>query len=100
MTEPLSNGHDDTAAEIISLCDAVDVAGGAMSAGSVVLKEQLRAVQIGAARHSERMTVEALAQDSVRRLAEAYQANNWQRAAEILREICRLEIYLSKRGFT
>jgi hypothetical protein len=59
----------------------------------------LRAVQIGAARHAERATIEALAQDAVRRLADAYEAGDFQRAAEITREICRLEIYLSRRGF-
>jgi hypothetical protein len=98
MTEPLSNGHD-KGEEIIILHDAVDVvAGGTMSTGSIIMQEQIRAVQIGAARHAERATIEALAQDAVRRLAEAYQANDWQRAAEITREICRLEVYLSKRG--
>jgi hypothetical protein len=98
MTEPLANGHD-KGEEIIILHDAVDVAGGTMSTGSIIMQEQIRAVQIGAARHAERATIEALAQDAVRRLADAYKANDWQRAAEITREICRLEVYLQKRGF-
>jgi len=98
MTEPLSNGHD-KAAEIIPLPDAVDVASGTMSADSALLREQITLLQKAAARHSEHITVEALPQDAVRRLADAYKAGDFMRAAEITREICRLEIYLSKRGF-
>src|SRR5262249_33692708 len=53
MTEPLSNGHDKSE-EIIILHDAVDVAGVApMHTGSVVLQQQLVAVQY-AASQSER----------------------------------------------
>jgi hypothetical protein len=96
MTEPLSNGHDKSEEIIV----AVDVAGVApMHTGSVVLQQQLVAVQYAASRQSERATIEALALDAVRRLAAAYKANDFQKAAEITREICRLEVYLSKRGF-
>jgi hypothetical protein len=97
MGEPLANGHDKESEA--TLAEACDLAGGTASAGSIIMQEQLRAVQIGAARHAERATIEALAQDAVRRLADAYKANDWQRAAEITREIVRLELYLSKRGF-
>jgi hypothetical protein len=98
MGEPLANGHD-KAADTTLLCETVEFAVGAVSTGSVVMQEQIALLQRAAARNSERMTVEALAQDATRRLADAYRANDWQRAAEITREICRLEIYLSKRGF-
>ena len=88
MGAPLSNGHDMTEATLAGSSD-----------GAVILQEQLRAVQVGAARHAERATIEALAQDAMRRLAEAYKAGDHKRAAEITREIVRLEVYLSKRGF-
>jgi len=96
MSAPQANGHD-KAAEPISLCDAVEAA--AMDTGSVVLREQVAAMQAAAARHAERQTVEALAQDAVRRLADAIRAGDFQKQAEITREIVRLEFYLSKRGF-
>jgi hypothetical protein len=94
MTERLSNGHDKSEEIIV----AVDVAGVApMHTGSIVMQQQIAIIQTAVARQSERATIEALAQDAVRRLADAYKANDWQRAAEITREICRLEVYLSKR---
>ena len=99
MTEPLSNGHD-KAADTALLCETVEFAVGTMSTGSVVMQEQIALLQRAAARNSERMTVESLARDAVRRLADAYKSGDFQRAAEITREICRLEVYLSKRGFT
>src|SRR5262245_31804638 len=98
MSEPLQNGHDKSE-EIIILHDAVDVAGDTTSTGTVVMQEQLRAVQIGAARRGERHTIEVLAPDAVRRLADAYKAGDFQKQAEIMREIVRLEFYLMKRGF-
>jgi hypothetical protein len=94
---PESNGHDKESEA--TLAEACDVAGGTMSTGSVVMQYKIRALQISAARQAERATIEALSQDAVRRLAEAYKAGNWERAAEITREICRLEAYLCRRGF-
>jgi hypothetical protein len=96
MSEPLQNGHDKSEA---TLAEACDLAGGTMSTGSMAVAYQIRALQISAERRAERATIEALSKDAVQRLAEAYQAGNWQRAAEITRELCRLEVYLSRRGF-
>ena len=92
MSEPLTNGHD-KGEEIILLPDAVDVA-----EGSAVLQGQINVIQTAVARHAERHTIELLAKDAVRRLADAYRENNFQKQAEIVRELLRLELYLQKRG--
>jgi hypothetical protein len=91
MAEQLSNGRDKE-----SEAEACD---GDLATGVVVLQTQLRAVQIGAARHSERATIEALMQDAMRRYVEARKANNIEKEVQAVREILRLEIYLSRRGF-
>jgi hypothetical protein len=70
-----------------------------MSTGGTLLQEQVDLLQRAVSRNSERMTIESLAQDAVRRLADAYKAGDYARAAEITREICRLEVYLARRGF-
>jgi len=87
---PLENGHDKSE----SFFDRLEAAHGA-----ILLHQHITQLEINAARQAERATIETLLQDAVRRLAEAYEASNWQRAAEITREICRLESYLSRRGF-
>src|SRR5262249_3752353 len=69
MTEPLTNGHDKHDAEA---CDS----------GAVALQYQLRAVQIGAARHAEKATIEALIRDAQARYVRARQANNYTAQAE------------------
>jgi hypothetical protein len=87
----LSNGHDKS--EDLVLSDSIEAAHSVL-----LLRSQITELQINASRQSERATIEALALDAVRRLADAYKANDWQRAAEITREICRLEAYLIRRG--
>ena len=87
----LSNGHDKS--EDLVLSDSIEAAHSVL-----LLRSQITELQINASRQSERATIEALALDAVRRLADAYKANDWKRAAEITREICRLESYLIRRG--
>jgi hypothetical protein len=89
MAEQLSNGHDKTEAEA---CD------GDLATGVVVLQEQLRAVQVGAARHAEKATIEALIRDAQARYVRARQANNHALEIEAVREVIRLQLYLSRRG--
>ena len=98
MTEPLRNGHD-TEEQPILLCDAVELAGGTMSTGSIVLHEQISVIQTAVARHQERATIETLIQDAMRRYAEGLAASDFKKVVEAAREIMRLEIYLSRRGF-
>jgi hypothetical protein len=85
---PLTNGHDKS-----EPFDSLEAAHSA-----ILLHQQVTQLEINAARQAERATIEALCQDAMRRLTEAYKTSNWQRAAEITREILRLEVYLSKRG--
>jgi hypothetical protein len=91
---PLTNGHDKTDKTDKTSLEAIEIPDGA-----VVLQEQLRAVQIGAARHAERQTIEVLIRDAQARYIRARQANNYQTEVEAVREVLRLLIYLSKRGF-
>jgi hypothetical protein len=86
---PLTNGHDES--------EPFDSLEAARSA--ILLRQQITQLEINASRQAERATIEALCQDAMRRLTEAYQTGNWQRAAEITREILRLEVYLSRHGF-
>ena len=100
MSAPQANGHD-KAAGLITVCEAIEIAGVVpMHTGSMILQDQIAALQEAAARHAERTAIEALAQDAVRRLADAYRAGDFQKQAEIMREIVRLEFYLMKRNFT
>jgi len=94
MTEPLRNGHD-VGEQTILLHDAADVA-----EGSSVLQGHINVIQSAVARHQERATIEALIQDAMRRYAEGLAASDFKKVVEAAREIMRLEIYLSRRGFT
>ena len=98
MTQPLSNGHD-TEEQPILLCDAVALAGGTMSTGGAVLREHINVIQTAVARHQERVTVETLIQDAMKRYADGLAASDFKKVVEAAREIMRLEIYLSRRGF-
>ena len=100
MTEPLKNGHDTGEETTILLCDAVELAGGTMSTGSVVLQEHIHVLQTATARHQERVTIEALIQGAMKRYADGLAASDFKKVVEAAREIMRLEIYLSRRGFT
>jgi hypothetical protein len=95
MTEgQLTNGHDKSADEDALPWEPVEAAQAA-----IVLRAQITELQISAARQAERVTVEALVQDAMRRYVEAMKAGNHRLAVEATREILRLEIYLSRRGF-
>src|SRR5262245_47015741 len=96
---PLTNGHDKS--ETILLHEAVELAGVApMHAGSIALQGLIEAMQAAAALHQERVTVEALIRDAMLRYAEGLAASDFKKVVEAAREIMRLEIYLSRRGFT
>jgi spore germination protein YaaH len=95
MTEgQLTNGHDKSADE-----DALPWEPFEAAQAAIVLRAQITELQISAARQAERVTVEALVQDAMRRYVEAMKAGNHRLAVEATREILRLEIYLSRRGF-
>ena len=66
MSAPQANGHDKQAEA--TFAEACDLAGGTMSTGAVILQEQVALLQAAAMRQSERATIEALAQDAMRRL--------------------------------
>lgn len=89
---PLQNGHDKS--EDGAPFDAIEAAHSVM-----LLKSQVTELQITAARNAERATIEALVQDAMRRYVEARKANNLTKEVEAVREILRLELYLSRRGF-
>jgi hypothetical protein len=96
MTEPLANGHDKTEA---TLAEASDITGSTMSVGSVIMEEHLHIIQRGVALAAEKATIETLVQDAMRRYVKAMEAGNHRAAIEATREIFRLELYLSRRGF-
>ena len=87
---PLENGHDKSD----SLFDPLEAAHSA-----ILLHQQITQLEINAARQAERATVEALCQDAMRRWVEAMKKGDHQKAVEATREILRLEVYLSRRGF-
>ena len=86
---PLTNGHDKS-----EPFDSLEAAHSA-----ILLHQQITQLEINAARQAERATVEALCQDAMHRWVEAMKKGDHKRAVEATREILRLEVYLSRRGF-
>jgi hypothetical protein len=92
---PLTNGHDKSVEEDMPLLsDSIEAAHGA-----IILKQQVTELQVTAARNAERLTIETLTQEAMRRYVEAMKAGDHRAAIEATREILRYEIYLSRRGF-
>ena len=77
-----------------ALSDSVDAAQAA-----IMLRSQLTALQLSAARNAERQTIETLVQDAMRRYIEARKKNDYQAEVQCVREIMRYESYLVRRGF-
>jgi hypothetical protein len=94
MAEPLANGHDKSADEDALPWEPLEAAQAAIK-----LRSQIAAIEITTARNVERATIEALCQDAMRRYVEAMQKGDYQKVVEATREIMRLEIYLSRKGF-
>jgi dsRNA-specific ribonuclease len=98
------NGHadSDSVGDTLGLGEAADAAlADSIEAaqGAIILRSQLTELQVTAARKAERATIETLAQDAMRRYVEAMQKGDYKTVVEAAREIIRLEIYLSRRGF-
>jgi hypothetical protein len=98
------NGHADSdfMGDALVLADATDASLAysiEAAQGAILLRGQITEIQIATARSAERATIEALTQDAMRRYVEAMQKGDYQKVVEAAREIMRLEIYLSRRGF-
>jgi hypothetical protein len=94
------NGHaSDNVGDTLALADEIPLADSEAAKGAIILRSQLTELQLATARQAERATIETLAQDAMRRYVEAMQKGDYKTVVEAAREIIRLEIYLSRRGF-